>query len=263
MRKLFKSTALGLAAVSAILAGGCGGGGAGSGVAPGAGANLDRGTAVVSLKFSGSPAGRSTALSRHARGVINPPSVPPYAGNIPYGTFSVLVTLTNPATGASLAPPRTVTAPQAQFGLQPLVNIQYAALPVGPFRADVAAFPSQNATGSLLASGSKTGEILALQTTSISVPLTLSVKRVVAFPSSVALDSDNTSEPIDIAAQDAGNNAVTLPLMVLSADPDIADASVTSNGTATITRGSVIGTTEVAVYEPNSSLFTVVKVANQ
>ena len=142
MRNRIRLPAVGIVALCAALAGGCGGGGGGIAAQTPLVQSAQRGAMAVKLQFAPKPPKRTA--SAKSGGSRKPVTRETYAGNIPYGTLSVRVTVVNPTTGATLAPPRIITAPADVSGLKPLINVQYASLPVGPVRVDVAAFPNDN-----------------------------------------------------------------------------------------------------------------------
>ena len=257
MRKHLYTAVPGILALCAVLAGGCGGGG--SAPAP-ASAAQSRGTVSVGLQFASLPKARA-AVKGKTKSAAKPATRAPYPGNIPVGTLSVQVTITNPSTGAALAPPRIVTAPADVNGVKPLVTVQYAALPAGPVRVDVSAFPNDNATGNVLATGSATGQITALQTTTLSAPMALTIKSLTVSPNSIILGNDGGQANIVAKALDANGQPLDLPLQYISSDPDIADVQLGSDPTqATIISGVPTGTIQITVYEPNSELSATVSV---
>lgn len=262
MRYIRKCLAPGALALFVLLVAGCGGGG--SGVAPAlSAADTSRGAASVSLQFAGAPAGRKAMLTRQASGA--PGHTRAFAGNIPFGARSVRVTVTNPSTGAELAPPRIVISPSTIDGLKPLVTVQYASLPVGPVRVDVAAFPNHDGSGNALATGSASGQVSALQTTTLSAPMVMTITRLTVNPTQIVLqlDSSNTGT-LTVTGVNASGQPLDLPYMFVSADPDIAEVMVSTqdNTTATILPRRP-GTTQVTVYEPNSELTATARVLIQ
>jgi hypothetical protein len=262
MTKRLRFIVVGLPALAAVLCGGCGGGGTSMSTAALSSQNAGRGTVAISLRFSAKPAPRAVFRRPHARGVFTPPTLPPYAGNIPYGARSVRVSVSDPTTGTALAPPRVVFAPNTATGVDPLVTIQYAALPVGSVKVDVEAHPNSDGSGNTVAAGSTTGTVRALQTTSVTVPLVLTIKRIVVSPDALNLGSDGDTATISAVAQDAAGQPLDVPLMYLSVDPDIADVQAQSGDPtmANVVTGVPRGTTQLVAYEPNSGVFAVVDV---
>ena len=265
MSKHLFSVIPGLLALCAILCSGCGGGGGGLSPLPSAAVDSTRGTVAITLLFAANPPGRATAATKQADRRIRPTRA--FAGNIPYGALSVRVTVTNPVTGANLAPPRIVTAPANDSGLKPLINVQYAALPTGPVRVDVAAFPNDNATGNVLATGSVTGQITALQTTTLTAPMVLRVKRISISPTdadgttTLLLQAGGDKIPIVATALDATDQPLDLPLMYVSDDPDIANAALNpKDRTQVLVTSGVRGFTQIRFYELNSEISTIVRV---
>jgi len=248
---------MGAAVLSTALSGGCGGGG--SSLSPQSASNQasTRGDVTVNLQFANRPASRAALQPRNG-GRFTPGPTPPYAGNIPFGALSVRITVTNPATGKELAPAGVVRDPADSSGIKPLVTVQFAALPVGPVRLDVSAFPNHDGTGSVLATGSVSGQIMPLQMTTLSAPMALTVRTVTVSPKTVTLDGDTAD--ITASAQDANSLPLDLPLTFFATDPDIVSVFISSSNTARIIPNIARGKTEVVVVEPNSGLFDVVQV---
>jgi hypothetical protein len=198
----------------------------------------------------------------HGRAIFGPPNLPPYAGNIPFGALSVRVTVTNPTTGAELAPQRIVGRPANNGSLEPLVNIQYAALPVGPVKVDVQAYRGLAGSGSLLATGSAAGQISALQLTTLTAPMKLTITHVTVNPNHLALGTDGDRGTFTAQALDANDNPIDMLIFYLSADPDIANVMISPIDpmSAIVTTGQPPGLTEIIAYEPNSGLFATVTV---
>ncbi len=259
MRNRFGGYAPGFLALCAMLSGGCGGGGGAA--APQFTADPTRGTVTVDLQFASAPAGRATVASKQKSGQ-EPRTRAGFAGNIPYGALSVRVNIVNPVTGAALAPERIVTAPATNSGLNPFVLIQFAALPVGPVRIDIAAFPKLDATGNALATGSVGGQIAAGQSITLAAPMTLTVTRVTVNPTQLTLIVLGTPAPIVAQALNASNQPLEFPLRYVSDDPDIADVSLStqSPGQILVKAPKVIGQTQITVVEPNSGLSAIVQV---
>ncbi|HLJ57508.1 MAG TPA: hypothetical protein VKT77_20895 [Chthonomonadaceae bacterium] len=248
MRTRLSILAAGLLALCALATAGCGGGGA-----PATGSA--RGTVSVGLQFQPRPAAPSKASGKTTVARTRQA----FAGNIPFGALSVTVSLTNPSTGAALAPTRVVTAPFDTGGnLLPLITVQFASLPIGPVRVDVAAFPTVSATGNVLATGTATGTILPAQTITLTAPMVMRVVRVVVNPPQLSINQDGDMAQISGNALDANNQPLDLPLFFVSSDPDLASVAPTSGGSnqATVSTpvGGSSGTTQITVYEPNSQI---------
>ena len=260
MRNRIGSRAGVVLALCATLAGGCGGGGASLAPQSPSEQNAQRGAVALDLQFASIPLSR--AASGKAGISRTPVTRAVYPGNIPYGALSVRVTVVNPTTGATLAPPRIITAPADTNGLKPLINVQYAALPVGPVRVDVAAFPNDNATGTVLAVGSVSGQITALQTTALSAPMTLTIVKITANPSQVNLAADGDRATITVMGTDGSGQLLDLPYMFVPNDPDMVSVTVDpqNHGMATIVSANIRGTTRITAYDPNSELFTVIRI---
>ncbi|HLJ57506.1 MAG TPA: hypothetical protein VKT77_20885 [Chthonomonadaceae bacterium] len=251
------------AALAAPLLAGCGGGMA-----------TARGAVAISLRFASIPAnlkaisGKSVrkANRTNTKGRRLTFSRVAYAGNIPVGSRAVTVNIVNPATGASLAPQRIVTAPVDATGvIKPLVTVEFAALPAGPIRVVVAAFPSEDATGFPLATGSVSGTVPAGQTTTLNALMILTITKLSISPVSVLLSANDESQQIVATAVNAAGQVLDLPLLYISSDPDIADVDENSADPrrAIIAIGNAHGTTQVTVVEPNSELTAVVRVTYQ
>lgn len=242
---------IGAAAIGATLCGGCGGGGS-AGLQSGVSHGETRGTVSVNLQFPGASAGPvdGKAAARDENG----PSA--YAGNIPYGARSVRVSLTNPSTGAVLAPARIVTSPTGQNGVQPRITAQFAALSVGPVRVDVAAFPKIDGSGNAVATGSVSGQISAGQTTVLDAPMRLTIRTLTANPTQLSLQSDGDSAQITVTALDASNQSLTVPIRFVATDPDIlmVQQSSLDPAMALVSTTQIRGATRITVVEPNSGL---------
>ena len=261
MRNRIGSRAGVVLALCATLAGGCGGGGASLAPQAPSEQNAQRGAVALDLQFASIPVSR--AASGKAGISRTPVSRAVYAGNIPYGALSVRVTVTNPVTGAVLAPARTITSPVDVNGLKPLITVQYPALPVGPLRVDVAAFPNDNATGNILATGGVTGQIVGAQTTTLSAPMALTIVKITANPSPINLAVDGGRATITVTGMDGGGQPLDLPYMFVPNDPDMVSVTVDPQhgGVATIVSANIRGTTRITAYDPNSGLSVIIPIA--
>jgi hypothetical protein len=260
--KSFRNFCVALAAVALPALAGCGGGG--SNLSSASAQDATRGAVTFNLQFAASPLSSSgRAAPVHTRNKFGPPPLPAFAGNIPYGTNSVRVVVTDPNTGAELAPARLVLKPATTSGVAPLLTVQYHALRVGPVKVDVSALPNHDGTGNALAVGSVTGQIVAQTTTTLTAPMTLTINHITVSPDSHSFNPDATSGDLTASALDSNGQPLEYILQFVSADPDIVSVFPTGDSTAQVFAGRARGTTEVLVYEPNSGISTTVPVTNQ
>ncbi|HLK59216.1 MAG TPA: hypothetical protein VKU00_21830 [Chthonomonadaceae bacterium] len=180
-------------------------------------------------------------------------------GDIPDGSYSIKIVLTNPTTGMAVSPPRIVTAPLASSGsLATPITINFAALPLGPIQVDVTAHPDTQATETPLAIGSGTATIVPLGNTIVHIPLTLTADELTI----VSKIHVSQGKPGSLTARilDKQGNLLKTPLLFSSADTTIATVPATglSGVAVAVTAGSQTGQVQIEVLEPDSGLHTFV-----
>ena len=226
-----------------FLTGGCGGG---QGVAVG-GASKQSGGLTLQILFPQPQ--RSAALPSISRS-----SGRYTAGDIPDGSYSVKILLTNPTTGENIVPPRIVTAPVSPNGINTPVTINFAALPVGTINIAVTAHPDTLAQELPLGVGAGTALITSLDTAQVHLPLTLTAKEL------------KTASKIHLSQGDPGRMTalvlnkdevlIKAPLQFFSSDTSIATVPATgmSGVTILVTAGTRTGSVVITVLEPDSGL---------
>jgi hypothetical protein len=250
MRTTWRGGAFALIGLGIALNGGCGGSGSGS-----ASALTDATRGALTLKVTFPPTRAVTAKQKTRA----------FAGNIPLGSRSIQVTLTNPTTGLQAAPPRLVAAPTTTSGTLPAqITIQYALLPPGPIRADATVFPDSTGEEHPLATGSVSGQILPQSTTRLTVNFTLTLAHFSVAPVRVILTpipGPGHTTTLTASATDESDRLLRYPLFWLSRDPGIANVTFDPNSpeTATVT-GVAEGATVITVVEPNSGMTATVDV---
>lgn len=261
---IFRKISAVFAAGTLLTLAGCGGGGSNLATGQTGSQNASRGAVALNLQFAAQPTATKsrTAISAH-NSDISMRTRAPYAGNIPYGALSVRVVVTDPATGAEVAPARLITRPATTSGVVPLVTVQYPALRIGAVKVDVAALPNDDGTGNALAVGSVTGQIAAQTTTTLTAPMTLTIDHITVSQKSISLDVVNNSAGFDAIPMDKNNQPLDYILQFVSADPDIVTVFPTGDTSAQVIRQSVRGASEILVYEPNGGVFATVSIFNQ
>lgn len=254
MKHLFGIGAAVIALLSSVLLAGCGGGNSSL-------SDTTRGGIELRLPLPEDItrlAGQGTKPRTRQGSPI--PTIQPYAGQIPFGSRSLRVTLVNPNTNTQLAT-RIITAPADSLGLARFITVQFTALPVGPVRADITAFNDTSAQGATLARGSVTGEIRGAVTTSLEARLTLGANSIAASVAQLSVFA-NQNSTFTVAVRDVDNNVIPYQLRFISSDPDLVSItqSPTTPGQFIVSTTKGQGGTSVIVYEPNSGLHVIVPV---
>lgn len=247
--KLTRRALLG-AGLALPLLGGCGGGAGGSNNAA---SNLTRGTLALTLTFPNSRAAKPSKPTRV------------FGGNLPVGARSVQVSVTDPATGAALAPAKLITAPVSANSLPGMTTVQFTSLPVGAVLVKAIVFPDAAAKQNPIATGSATGQIVASTTTTVNVTFTLTLAHFIVSKTRVDVSPSVTDQThsvtVDAIVQDASSRALLYPIYWLSSDPGIAQVTFDpADPTVATISGVQEGTTVVTLVEPNSGMTATVDV---
>jgi hypothetical protein len=249
------------AVLAAALLAGCSGGDGPAAVGDTAAAeqpaDASRGSLELHVVF---PVVHQSATGKAARAKSRG-SLPPYDGSIPFGSHSVKIVLTDPATGASLAPARIVNDTDRPDGVHPGIAVGFPLLRVGPVKVDVTSHPDLAATGSPLGTGTVTTQIAANSVATASVQMALTISKLVISPPRQRLDTSQglSSGTVTGQALDAQGKPLLYPLQYSSDNPGIADITSVSPDfmTATVTAEQTPegqATVTVTVTEPNSGL---------
>jgi len=247
-QKVTRRTLLGAGLALPLIAG-CG---SGSGTTGGTNNTTDsmRGTLSLTLNVPASRSAGKAAAKTRASG-----------GFIPLGTHAIRVTVTDTATGASLAAPQVITDPFVQQTTAPtIINVSFANLPVGSVTVQAIAFPDALGQQTAIATGTGSAQINAGATVNVIIPLQLTLAKLSVTPISVDVTPGTTiptgsSAPVTAMALDSANKPLLYPLTWLSQNPGIADVTFDpANPTAAIVHGIVDGQTVVTVIEPNSGM---------
>jgi len=252
MDPIFTRRTLLCAGLTLPLFAGCGGG---SGTAASNVAGGTRGTVTLTLNMPPSRTPRTAAKTRAAGDFI------------PLGTRAVQVAITDATTGAAVAPSQLITAPFANTTSPTIVTARFANVPVGSIRVQVTAFPDAAGQQTPLANGSATGQVNAGATTSLLVPLTLTLAKLSTSPDTVIVDptvtSSNHTATITASALDGSNRTLNLPVYWLSMDPGVAQVTFDpANPTVATITGVSFGSATVVLVEPNSGMSATVDVTS-
>jgi len=184
-----------------------------------------------------------------------------YDGSIPFGSHSVKISVTNPTTGALLAPARVVNDATRPDGVTGTIAVGFGLLPVGLVNIAITAHPDLEATGNPLATGTGTATIVANDTAFADMLLTLTLKNLSVTPPTQTLHTLMMPFPsgmVDAQAQDAQGKPILYPLEYSTDNTGVLEVTEVSADFmhATVTpkifvEGQGIPVT-VTVTEPNS-----------
>lgn len=191
-----------------------------------------------------------------------------YDGSIPVGSHSVSIRLTNPTTGALLAPVRVVNDTQRPDGVTGSISVGFGLLPAGPIKVDIATFPDLAAAGNVLATGTANGQIVALQTTTLDIGLTLTLATLTLTPPTQTIHTFQAppmNGQVMGTAKDANGKPLIYPLEYTVNITDILTVDTVSPDFMVATLRPLVSfqtptPVMVTVTEPNSGMTATVQV---